>query len=110
MYTSHQTVVFLILFVTLYYGSNELPDLCIGLLHLAYSQVILQLFYQNYRTLYLGHLRGIAYPSSPGLRGMLEMVLRQEQHWMVMLVALARIAEALIMIPGIFTSLAICSD
>lgn len=27
-----------------------------------------------------------------------------------MLVALARIAEALIMIPGIFTSLAICSD
>ena len=64
----------------------------------------------NYRTLYLGHLRGIAYPSRPGLRGMLEMVLRQERHWMVMLVALARIAEALIMIPGIFTSLAICSD
>ena len=59
---------------------------------------------------YLGHFRGMAYPSRPGFRGMLEMVLRQERHWMVMLVAFARIAEALIIIPGIFTSFAICSD
>ena len=29
---------------------------------------------------------------------------------MVMLVAFARMADALIMMPGIFTSLAICSD
>ena len=59
---------------------------------------------------YLGHLRGMAYPSRPGFRGMLEMVLRQERHWMVMLVAFARMAEALIIMPGIFTNLAICSD
>lgn len=41
---------------------------------------------------------------------MLEMVLRQERHWIVMLVAFARMAEALIIMPGIFTNLAICSD
>ena len=38
------------------------------------------------------------------------MVLRQERHWIVMLVALARMAEALMIMPGIFTNLAICSD
>ena len=99
----HQNFLFLILCVSLYYINQVTHCIHIGLLHLAYSQAILQ-------TLYLGHLRGIAYPSRPGLRGMLEIVLRQERHWMVMLVALARMAEALIMIPGIFTSLAICSD
>ena len=34
----------------------------------------------SYHEHYLGHLRGMAYPSRPGFRGMLEMVLRQERH------------------------------
>ena len=59
---------------------------------------------------YVGHLRGSAYPSKPGLTLMLFMKLRQLRHWMEMRVALQRIDEAAITMPGIFTSWDTCSD
>merc|ERR1719270_2548783 len=55
------------------------------------------------------HLRGIWYPSSPGLSGMSGMVVRQLRHWIAILVALALIPVAATTMPGILTSLATCS-
>lgn len=53
----------------------------------------------------VGQLLGNAYPSNPGFNGISGMVFLHERHCTVILVALTRIAEALMMIPGIFTSL-----
>ena len=59
---------------------------------------------------YVGHFLGIAYPSRPGFSGMSFRKLRHERHCMDIFVALARMAEAAITIPGIFTRRDICSD
>ena len=57
----------------------------------------------------VGQLLGKAYPSNPGFSGISGMVFRHERHCTVILVAFTLIAEALMMIPGIFTSLDTCS-
>ena len=59
---------------------------------------------------HVGHLRGSAYPSKPGLTLMLFIKLRQLRHWIEMRVALQRIDEAAITMPGILTSWDTCSD
>jgi len=62
------------------------------------------------RATYVGHLRGSAYPSKPGLTLMLCMKLRQLRHWIEIRVALQRIDEAAITMPGILTSWDTWSD
>ena len=58
----------------------------------------------------MGHFLGRAYPSRPGLTAMSLMTLRQLRHWMLIRVALARMADAAITMPGILTIFDIISD
>lgn len=59
---------------------------------------------------YVLHFLGIMYPSKPGFKDKLGIILLQDLHWIVILVALALIPEALMTIPGIFTKRETTSD
>ena len=56
-----------------------------------------------------GQVLGNAYPSRPGLSGMSGIVFLHALHCTVILVALTLIADALIIMPGIFTNFETCS-
>lgn len=66
--------------------------------------------FDNTMCTYVLHFLGSVYPSRPGFTGMLFSVFLQLLHWIVSRVALALMADAAIIIPGILTSFAICAD
>ena len=63
----------------------------------------------TYKT-YEEHLRGRENPSRPGFTGRFASKARQLRHWMVSLVAFARMPEALITMPGTLSRRAMWSD